>query len=253
MTGRTVKKWARFYMDGYDLSCYAINTGTPVWTYDEQGEAALCDEVKNYLPGWPTIAFGSFSGFLDNTETSGLHAIANGAGVIRTIMVPYGFRAAPVIGDPVWCGQYEQLDYMQAGDTFVGVTINFAAWANDSDTLLYDQPWGLLIHDHSAETAANSTTGEGVDNGAASAAGGYLIYQVFAGDGTATISIDDSADDSSYSALSGATSGEIDCSSVQYGLVALGKTATVKQYLRWQLSLNTATTVTFALAFVRGR
>ena len=110
-----------------------------------------------------------------------------------------------------------------------------------------------MLHTKSAETAANSATGAGIDNGAASTAGGYLAFMGFAGNGTATISIDDSADDSSYSALSGATSGELDFSSVQFGLVALGTTATVRQYLRWQLALNTATTVTFALAFVRGR
>ena len=79
-----------------------------------------------------------------------------------------------------------------------------------------------------------------------------MTWQVFAGDGTATISVDDSADDNTYGALSGATSGEIDFSSPSSGFVALATTATVKRYIRWQLSLNTANTVTFALAFVRG-
>ena len=79
------------------------------------------------------------------------------------------------------------------------------------------------------------------------------MYQVFAGDGTATISVEDATtnSDANFAALTGATSGEIDFSTPTAGIVAIGRTATVRRYLRWQISLNTATTVTFALAFVR--
>ena len=35
------------------------------------------------------------------------------------------------------------------------------------------------------------------------------------------------------------------------GMVAISTTATVRRYLRWQISLGTATTATFALAFIR--
>lgn len=253
MTGRTVSKHGRVYVDGYDMSGYVRTFGPLTWTYDDNSDAALSDEIKNSLPGHPMISPGTLNAFFDNTATSGLHAVANGAGVVRTVLAPIGMRAAPAIGDPAWCGQFLQNAYMAAGDGYVGATVPFGGWSYEADTRDYEQPWGVLLHAYGAETAANTATEEGVNNGGASAAGGFLVYQVFSGDGTATISIDDSADDSSYSALSGATSGELDCSSVQHGLVALGKTATVKQYLRWQLALNSATTVTFALAFVRGR
>jgi len=253
MTGRTAAKFARFYMNGYDVSGHTRTFGPLVWTYDEQGDAALSDEIKNYLAGHPMLSVGELNGFFDNTATTGLHIIASGAGVKRTVMCPIGMRAAPAAGDPVWCGEFTQLGYQEAGEGIVGVNIPFGGWDNTGATKAYEQPWGVLLHANSAATAANSTTGAGINNGAASAKGGYLAYQVFSGDGTATISIDDSADDSSYLALSGATSGELDCSSVQYGVVALGTTADVRQYLRWQIALNSATTVTFALAFVRGR
>jgi len=119
-------------------------------------------------------------------------------------------------------------------------------------TLGYDKPFGVLLHEKSEETAVNAVdSGLSSDKEIASERGGFLVYQIFSGDGTATISVEDSADDSSWAALSGATSGELDCSSVQHGLVPLGTTATVRRYLRWQISLNTATSVTFALAFIR--
>jgi len=256
MTGRTVAKHARFYMAGYDMSGYTRNFGPLVWTYDEQGEAALSDDIKNYLPGHPTISVGQLNGFFDNTATSGLHTIASTAGVIRTIMAPIGMRAAPVAGDAVWCGQFTQLGYQEAGEGFVGVNIPFGGWDNSGTTLAYDQPWGVLLHANSAATEANSTTGEGIDTaGAQTTKGGYMVYQVFGGTGAVTISIDDSADDSSYAALDDATTGEIaDASVPQAGIIALGKTATVEQYLRWQIVAGGGfSTVTFALAFVRGR
>ena len=78
-----------------------------------------------------------------------------------------------------------------------------------------------------------------------------MVYQVLAGNGTATISIDNSANNSAFTALSGATTGSINCAVVQHGIVALGVTATVRRYLRWQIALGTATSVTFALSFHR--
>jgi len=235
------------------MSGYTRQFGPLQWEYQEYEGTALTDGVKNVLLGHPTISPQVLNGIFDNTVTSSLHVIGSSAGVERTVMIPIGDRAAPAAGDPVFMGQFPQKDYKMEGDGLVHATINWGAWSTEADSLLYDQPWGLLLLAKSAKTAANSATGAGIDNAASSALGGYMVYQVFSGDGTATVSIDDSADDSSYSALSGATSGEIDFSTPTAGLVALGKTATVRRYLRWQLSLNTASSVTFALAFVRGR
>jgi hypothetical protein len=95
-----------------------------------------------------------------------------------------------------------------------------------------------------------------IDNGAASAKGGIFAYQLFSSDGAVTLSIDDAAantGDGDFAALSGATSGELDASSAPVsGMVALATDATVRRYIRWQAAFGTATTATFALAFIRG-
>lgn len=249
---RTVSKHTRFYMDGYDLSGYSRSIGALEATFETSESASFTDEVKNVLPGQATINIGTLNGYFDNTATSGLHVVANGAGVMRTVMIPIGMRAAPVNGDPVFCGQFEQQGYMQEGELNAYVSIPFGGWSGTGSTLLYNKPWGNMIHVKGAETAVNTATGID-DRGAATTSGGYFVYQVFAGDGTATIKVQDAASNSngSFSDLSGATSGSIDCSTVKYGIVPLGVTATVRRYLRWQIVLGTATTVTFAAAFVR--
>ena len=252
MSGRTVGKHSRIYIDGYDMSGYSKAIGSLTWSFDVSEQAALSDAVKNGLPGHATISPGVLSAFLDNTATSGLHVVLNGGTGNRTVMIPLGMRAAPVAGDPVFAGQFEQLDYIATGDDYVNAAVTLGGWSGRASSLGYEKPWGTLLHAYGAETAANTAnSGLSSDKATASALGGLLVYHVFSGDGTATISVDDSADNSSWLALSGATTGELDCSSVQHGLVPLGTTATVRRYLRWQISLNTATTVTFALAFIR--
>lgn len=252
MAGRTVAKHTRVYVDGYDLSGMTRQVGPLTWTIEEADQTCLTDAVKGVLPNQSEIGIGSINGVFDNTATTGLHIVAGGAGVMRTVMIPVGINAAPAQGDPVFVGQFEQKDYMAENNVAVYANIGFDKTSETATTLKYAKPWGWLLHAKGAETAVNTAVGID-DNGGSSAFGGYMVYQVFAGNGTATIKVQDAATNTnpSFADLSGATTGSIDCSTVKYGVVALGNTATVRQYLRWQIVLGTATTVTFALAFVR--
>lgn len=250
-TGRTVAKHTRVYIDGYDMSGYARAVGPLMQSYDEVDLTVFTDAIKGILPAHATLGIGTLNGVMDNTATSGLHVVMNAPGTIRTVMIPVGMNATPAQGDPVYTGQFEQQGYYAEGDPAY-VSIPFGTTSEAASTLLYDKPWGWLLHAKGAEIGANSATGID-DNAAATAKGGYMCYQVFSGDGTATIKVQDAAvnADGSFADLSGATTGSIDCSSVKYGIVAIGRTATVRRYLRWQVALGTASTVTFALAFVR--
>lgn len=256
-TGRTLPKHTRVYVDGYDLSGAGRTIGPLTWEYAEVDMTApMSDAIKGYLLNQVNIGLGTFNGVLDNT-TGAIHAVGSAISSPRNVMVPLGIRAAPAIGDPVFVGVFNQLSYNAADDGgAVVANIPFGAW-NVNSEIAYTKPWGLLIHNKQAETAVNSAVApSSMDNGAATTAGGYLMYQVFTANGTATVKIQDSAtnaNDAAFADLSGATSGVVDASSTpKSGLVALGITATVRRYLRWQIVLGTATTVTFALAFVRG-
>ena len=255
-TGRTVfQRHARVYVNGYDLSGYSRDIGPLAVEFDIETAAALTDEIKGGLPGQANINVGTLNAFLDNTATSGLHAVLSGATGTRNVMVPVGIRTAPAAGDPCFIAQVEQKNYMAPVDTsggMVNASVEFGGFSAAPTTRLYQQAWGLLVHASGAETAANTGTGIDHPGAAATTAGGFLMYQVFAANGTGTISIDDSADNSSFSALSGATTGSITLEAGLSGIVALGVTATVRRYLRWQFAKGSATTCTFALAFVRG-
>ncbi len=249
-TGRTPQKHTRVYVDGYDLSGYTRSIGPLSIAFDSTTEATLSETVKGGLCGYAAITPGPLNGLFDSTA-AGLHAVLNAPGAARTMLVAVGIRAAPAAGDQAFCGVFQQSGYPAEfpADGMVLANAEFGLSNVTSGPLGYGKAWGVLLHALSAETGAN--TGAGIDGGAATTNGGFFVYQIFSKNGTATLSVDDSADNSNWAALSGATSGSVSPSPAA-GLVALSPTATVRRYLRWQLALGSATTVTFACAFVRG-
>lgn len=249
---RTVKRWARAYVNGYDLSNNAMSAGPLALDYGSENVSAMDWVVQGALPDTPVITIGDLNGIFDDTATSGIHDVLKAQGE-HTIMLPIGFLAAPAQGDPVFGGKFECLNYQVTPPQNGIVTLTATYGPQRPSSQDYAKPWGVLLNALQARTGANSSTG--VDGGGATTAGGWMMYQItaYAGTGSATISIDDSANNSTWAALSGMTSGAIAHTSMPCaGIVQLAKTATVRQYTRWQLSLSTLTSVTFALAFFRG-
>lgn len=250
--GRTVSKWVKYFIDGFDFSAYFAQSDGLVCAFDAPELHGAADAAKGYLPNQANISPGILTGVYDTTATFGPHVNLNGSGIKRVVSVGIGIQGAPALGDAVFGGQFHQASYnLPLGAGMVPMAVPFPNWAADGATLLYAQPWGVLLNPNTARTAVNAATGADNPSAGATAFGGYLVYHVTAGNGTATISVDDSADNSSFLALAGATTGSINCAVVSAGVIAIGHTATVRRYLRWQLALGSATTVTFHLAFMR--
>jgi hypothetical protein len=252
-TGRTVQKFVRVYLNAFDMSGYTRNIGPLQWEFDPVDLHTLTDAALGYLPDRATISPGVLNGVMNNTATSGLHVIAsaaNGSFPGEIVSVAIGIRAAPALGDPVFTGQFPMLSYHAEDDAGASVVNIPFGMADGANLISYAQPWSRLLHPLGAESGSSSATG--IDDGAASSLGGFFYYHVTSGDGTATLSVDDSANNSDWTALASATSGEIETSTGTAGIVALGTTATVRRYLRFQISLNGASTVTFVSGFARG-
>src|SRR5512146_1197070 len=255
-TGRTLPIYQRVYIGGYDLSSYIVDTGEQGVDYNEAASVALADPIAGVLGRKPTVTIGPLNGVFD-ADAAGLRALSDTAqGASRNIMIAYGIRAAPAVGDPTFCVPAWQSSYKAVGSEALAATITFGT--DDVTTILnYDEFWGHLLHTHVSADAANSANTPNVDNGAATAAGGWLMYHIqsITGSGTVTVSIDDSANGTDWAALSGATSGAIATASAPIsGIVQLGTTADVRQYLRWQFAKGgSAASAVFSLAFMRGR
>ncbi len=260
MADRTVSsRWDRVYLDGYDFSGQARSVGPLELKFDSADLTTLADSLKGYLRGHPHANVGAINAVFDTTAVTGGHALFKTSGVKRTVLVARGMGAAPAAGNPCFGGQFTQAGY-QAADAGGAAVVNmpFSGWAEDAVTLTYVSPWGQLLHANSAATAANTALGLDNDTGGATTHGGYLLYHVLDSSNavhTATLSVDDGAAntvDGDFSALSGATTGVITVTAGVFGIVALSASATVRRYLRWQMALGTATSVTFVAAFFRG-
>jgi len=254
-TGRTLADFQRIYMDGYNLSCYALDTGEQGVAFEEYEATTLCSPIKGVLVGKPTVSLGPVNGVFDSTAITGVHAIASaGQGSRHNVSVIYGIRAAPVNYDPCFSAPMILTKYAAVEAGMTNVRLDFGG-EDAASGMLYTKHFGHMLHVMGSETGANSAN-TNVNNGAASAAGGWLMYHItsITGAGTVTISVDDSANGTSWSALSGATSGAIATASVPTsGIVQLAVTATVRQYLRFQVALaGSASACEFALSFIRG-
>lgn len=256
-TGRTTPNHQRVYINGYDLSGYAMDSGEQGVAHEEyvSDPPVWTDAIVGVIAGKPTVTFGPLVGVFDNTATVGLHVLASANPTTRrNVMLAQGIRAAPAVGDPVFCAPLYQTSYKGKGEKIVSASMTFAH--DTTSGLVYDEFWGNLLHTYSAEGAANSSNTPNVNNGAATAAGGWMMYQVYTvqASGTATISIDDSANGTSWTPLASATTAALPAGASASGIIQLATNATVRQYLRWQLALaGGATSAHFALAFMRGR
>lgn len=251
-TGRTTLNNYRVFIDGYQMSCYSRSFGPLSCTFEEGVDDAICLPVKATWPGNAMIGMGTLNGIFDNTATSGIHAVLGTVGLRRSVMIAVGIQGAPANNDPVFCGQFVQTGYETGpSDNPITATIPFANTSGTAANLNYARPWGVLLHANAARTAANSATG--LDQLAQTTLGGYMMYQVTAANGTATIKVQDASTNSDGNFGDLLSSGVIDFTGGgKAGIVSLAKSATVKRYVRWQIALGTATTITFALAFVRG-
>ena len=256
-TGRTTLKNHRIYVDGRDMSGYSRSFGPLSCTFEEGMDDSIDKTLKAVTISNATVGMGTLNGIYDNTASTGIHAHLSSAGVERTVLIGLGIQAAPIDNDPAFMGTFNQTGYeVGASDNPVTVSIPFANTHFGADNLYYSRPWGVLLHALAAETAAN--TAIGLDQTAGSTAGGYMCYQVTAaagaGDMTATLKVQHSTTtnlDGSFGDL--ISSGVVNMvGGGVSGMVQLAPTATVGQWVRFQILLGTATSVTFALAFVRG-
>lgn len=256
--GRTTLNWWRAYIDGYDMSGYSRSFGDLGCTFEEGTDDALTLRLRQTLLNSASVSMGALNGLFDNTATSGLHVVMNGAGVERNVMIAAGIQAEPAAGDPVFCGQFTQLAYHGNPDNNPAhATIPFGNMSVGAG-ITYAEPWGILLHEKAEVTDVNAANGLGGLGQTVN--GGYMMYHVFDAEGTGAITAELKVQ---HSATAGGvytdllTTGTLNLGSGDTfsgptsGVVELAKTATVASYTRWQIVLTLATSVTFTLGFFR--
>jgi len=263
-TGRTIEKYKRVYVDGYDLSGHTRSIGPLSWSYDEGIDNPLSASVTGVWLGQASISPGTLNALYDNTALTGIRARLETSDAEREVLVAQGIQAVSAAGDPCFMSQCRQNSYLASpSDTPVALTVNFGSASGTSTALNGGKPWGILLNANTARTSAN--TANGIDQVVTtSSKGGWMMYHVTTsagnGDIRATIKVQDCdtaggtyADIVTSGVINTGSSGAaVPCS----GAVALAPTATVRQFVRWQVVFSVVgghecTSITFVLGFSR--
>lgn len=257
--GRGVSKNNRLYIGSdtaaLDLSCNTLSASTAGVTWDFGDLAAYCWSVKGGMNGQAEIQFGPVNATLytDTAATASVHDVLGDLSGTKTVVaLAMGLTAAPVVGSPCFCAPVTLNSYTGIeGDNLTTMTLEFSG-GNDT-SFLYDNVWGNVLHELSTETGTNSDTAVGtvVDNGAATAAGGYMLYVVTSlNAGTVGLIVQDSEDGSTYGDIAASA---VNVTAPSAGIVQLATNAAVRRYTRFQVGFSGgASTATFFMAFVRG-
>ena len=250
MAGRTAPQWTRVYMDGYDLSGYARTIGPLLASYESADMTVMADTVNSWVSNRANFSIGTLNTILDNTATSGSHTLLKTPALARRMMVPLGIGAAPALGDPTFCGAFDQTSYEGTEDAgAVVANANFGGW-DKTVTLSYDIPWGWLL-------CPKNSVGVNAANGIAqgSCTGGWFMYQLFSftGAGTITFSLQDSLlVGGAYANVTDGVTGAISTATIpSCGIWALPRAQAVRAFVRYQVAFGGATTaVNMAFAWM---
>jgi len=250
-TGRTTKKYLRVYVDEFGgFNDDFFNIGGLACEFGEPMGAAFADEIKNLKggPGQGRISMGTLSGYL-HAGGSDFHESLKTPATERIVSVLFGIRGVPAQGDPAFCGQMLQGAYRSqdlSDGAIVAVDLPLNEWAGDATSLAICKGMGFVLDPGSAARTAVNSSG-GVNYGAQTTDGALGFLHILSTNGTCTFSIQDSANDSDWATLlTFAAGGDSVAAEVK------AATGTVDQYTRWQISLGTATSVTFVMSLVRG-
>lgn len=252
MAGRTVSKFCKVYVGGFDITGYTRSIGSLDWSFDEADLTTIGDSVKGYLPNLANISMGVLNTVLDNTATTGMIAALSTPGP-RGVMVAVGDRAAPALGNPVWMGYFNQGSFQAAEEGgAMTLSLNFNAPYQDGTWDTYFVPWGVLLHPMGAETSStDGGTSAGIYNFGATCNGGTFAYQCQGTDSNSSyvLKLQSSDDNITYVDITGAT---VTVTARTGGIIEVAKTVAINQYVRWCLT-NVDSSVTFACAFAQGR
>jgi hypothetical protein len=223
--------------DEYDLSAYLTQV-----SMGKQSQAVnittFGNDDKVYLPG---LGEGSVSlqGIWDGD--AGASDVVLDAAVGANAVITVGLGALSAVGNPTIMLRALDASYQQRATVNDAVRITANATANGGIRVA-----GRVLQPLEAETT--TFDGTSVDNGASSAFGGVGHIHVTAFSGTsATVKIQDSANDSSWADL--ITFANVTGVGAERLLVA----GQVDQYLRFSITADNFTSMTIACSFARNR
>ncbi len=236
-------RYARIFVGGYDLSGDALTVDTLDNTIGEADTTGWSEFNRNYIrDGRRTSAIRGFQALLNDTAGRAYARLVTSPDAIVTMGL--GGGGEPAVPDPAYLIYAAQMGDTTSFNGNIGmISGDFLPLATQySDVAI--NPMGHVLQ--GATSLSSTTTGSSHDNEAATSNGFHAHLHVLAtASGNFAITIEDSADDSSWSTIATFTS--------TAGSIAAERqtgTGTVERYVRAVLT-RTAGTITVFIAYAR--
>lgn len=228
-----------FYLAGYDLSGDVGSIGNvscPQGTIDVTDISQSAYERR----GGQRDGMIEWTSFF-NDAAAQAHPVLS---ALPTADIDVTYCRGTTIGNAAACLRAKQINYDPTRGDDGSLTIAVQATAN-----AYGLEWGQLLT-AGKRTDTTATNGASIDTAASASFGWQAYLQAFALTGTScTVTIQDSADNSSWSNLANAAFTAFTTNGTQR-LQAASSTATVRRYVR-AITSGTFTSATFAVVFIK--
>jgi len=245
-----VLRYARIFVDAYDLSGDARTVGTLMIERTEIDMTAWSNSIKQFLTGYRTAGITDLQVLLNDDTGRGFDVLKD-AQNLYTISVLLGGQGEPTIGDPAYLLPSVQLSDATGIDAGAAIMtgINFMPSSSDAGTY-YGSPLGVVLHPKTSLTVTTTPDSHdiGIDVGTAGATalGWSANIHVTASDaGTWVFTIEHGTNDSDW-----ATLGTFTAAGDVLESEHISGTGTVNRYVRALLT-RTSGTATPVITFAR--
>jgi len=238
MAKNKLTRWARMYINGYDLSGDSRNVNQLLDEFAEAEMPGWANSVKNYLSGHRATGGRGYQALINDDTAGSLTALKTAGAKVVSLFL--GSSAEPVVGDAAYLLSAAEMSNIAGFDGNAGVISSDFLPVSGAEA----SPHGKVIFPKTAVSATGS--GASVDNGASSANGWHANIHVFAtASGNYTFTIEHSSNGSDWTTL-----GTFTINGSAMTGEALSGTGTVNRYVRLTRT-RTGGSCTFAVAFAR--
>jgi hypothetical protein len=205
--GLTHTRYCKMLAGGANLTGDTRTLSGAGYSYTEADATGWTGTMLSH-PGRATLTLGSYQA-LYNTRAAATGPIEPGTHTTiatpeaRIVTFILGIGEEPTIGAPAFSARALQLSYKADAPADDMVIIN-ADFTQEAATGIAAKGWGQLLYN--GASVSSTTTAGSLDNGASTSAGAYAFLHITTSAGAMgsndwTITLEDSADDSSFSTI----------------------------------------------------
>lgn len=192
-------RYARLYLDGYDLSGDSRTLSSLDYSATELDFTGWDNSIRQFLSDqFILTGIRGYQAFINDASDKSFDALTPLPSSVVYVSMLFGGNAEPETGDPAYLLPSAQMGDQASFDGGVGVlSTDFLPISGGMDI----PPWGYVLYPKT--TVSANDTGDTLDDFGAGSTAGYIaiLHVLTATSGSIVFTVEHSTDDNSYSTL----------------------------------------------------